>query len=98
MRLQDNAFSMSDRAKSTGFGGFDPNLARLSAPSSYPAQQASHNPTALHSAPYDLSLAYSSHLDSVPPPSMARRGQYDRSALLQGWGGMNACDFGTGKY
>lgn len=93
---------MGGRSHSLSCGGLEGGFNRVSTPLAYTnPHAASHNPAALHSAPYDLGFAYSSGLEGPAPvvqPPIATRTGYDRSTFLQGWGGMNACDFSGGRY
>jgi len=71
----------------------------LPAPLAFPThQRGGRDPSALHSAPYDLSFAYTNVLEGPPQHSSNRRGSMDRSAHLQGWGGLNGCHFGNSRF
>jgi hypothetical protein len=95
----DSFPSMSGPLRSTGTGGFDTGFNLMPAPLAFPThQRGGRDPSALHSAPYDLSFAYRNGPFDGPPQQAARRNSMDRSGQLQGWGGLNGCDFGTSRF
>lgn len=81
-RVQENATKLPfglDRSQSTGVGGEPPVLNILPAPLAFPSSQPGGRDTsALHSAPYDLSLAYSSDRDAT-----CARQSFDHQVALQ---------------
>lgn len=83
----------SDRSKSTGLG-LEPVLNLLPGPLSFPATQPGGRDTsALHSAPYDLSMAGVGEGRG----SHARQ-SFEQRPDMNGWGGLHAQDFGSSLY